>query len=300
MIKTDLMKIEERIEDRMEEINHQPNEETRIKLEKELSMLEEELKRKKSLFCWREKLYQQNWKQNILKKSKCDCGAEEGEPHKTCDRHICPTCGGQLGSCNCDNDGKEPVPFIDFPTICDYCGELWPELFMDDEWEEILPEIYWGKLLCLDCWKYIKGLLTNSNQKIDNLSLEKSNDEKDDEKIKEKKEVKKEMDEEMALKPREIMGVNLDCLSSYTSYDVDELKSLLAKVREIMENFKEYSSLTKNSFAESISQTLSAILYEVEQKLVDLKMAMRESIDELWPLVSDDELWSLVSEAQST
>jgi len=156
MIKTDSMKIEE--------IKHQLkgselDEETINNLKVRLSLLEGSVEREKRLARRKEKLYKKNWKENILRKSKCDCGAEEGELHGVCDMWRCPTCGGQLGGCYCDNDGKEPVPFINFPIICDYCGELWPEFFMDDEWQDILPEIYWDKLLCLDCWKYIKNLL---------------------------------------------------------------------------------------------------------------------------------------------
>ncbi len=105
-----------------------------------------------------------------------DCDVKEGELHELgCDMERCSICGGQFISCDCNYDEKlkrkasegmaprKRVPFICFPLICDYCGELWPELFMDDEWKDILPEIYWEKLLCLDCWKYIKELLTSGD-----------------------------------------------------------------------------------------------------------------------------------------
>jgi len=110
-----------------------------------------------------ERLYKKNWKKNILRKKRCgDCGVEEGELHQLgCDLERCPICEGQFISCDCNYNEKlkKRVPFINFPLICEYCGELWPEFFMDDEWKDLLPKIYWKKLLCLDCWKYIKGVL---------------------------------------------------------------------------------------------------------------------------------------------
>ncbi len=105
------------------------------------------------------------WKERLYQESRCgDCGVKEGELQELgCDMERCSICGGQFISCDCNYDEKlkQRILFICFPLICDYCGELWPEFFMDDEWKDILPEIYWDKLLCLDCWKYIKGLLTN-------------------------------------------------------------------------------------------------------------------------------------------
>ena len=91
-----------------------------------------------------------------------DCGAKEGQLHKDfCDMERCPICGGQFLYCSCVVKKKfsDRVPFISFPNICERCGEVDPEFFMDKLWKEVLPRIYWGKILCLDCWRYIKRLL---------------------------------------------------------------------------------------------------------------------------------------------
>jgi hypothetical protein len=113
-------------------------------------------------------LYRKNWKRNLLKNKECgDCGVEEGELHKIgCDLELCSICGEQFITCDCDYHEKleNRVPFIWFPNICEYCGELWPELFMDDDWEKVLPRIYWRKVLCPDCWQYIKGLLVSGKR----------------------------------------------------------------------------------------------------------------------------------------
>lgn len=112
---------------------------------------------------WKNKLYKKNWKKEITQKYRCgDCGVEEGQQHKDfCDLERCPICGGQFLSCFCDVEEKfkKRVPFLDFPLKCDYCGELYPSMFIDDEWEEILPKIYHGKFLCLECWNFIKNIL---------------------------------------------------------------------------------------------------------------------------------------------
>lgn len=43
-----------------------------------------------------------------------DCGVTEGEIHESgCDMEVCPFCGGQLISCDCDIDGKGNEPFSD-------------------------------------------------------------------------------------------------------------------------------------------------------------------------------------------
>lgn len=101
--------------------------------------------------------------QDIYKRKHCgDCGVLEGQIHEDdCDMERCPLCGGQFIRCNCDPDekSKNRTPYIQFPNICDYCGKLWPKIFRDDEWKSVLPEIYWKKRLCSDCWQYIKNLI---------------------------------------------------------------------------------------------------------------------------------------------
>ncbi len=108
---------------------------------------------------------------NIRKRTCGACGAIEGQIHKDCcDMELCPICDGQFLFCDCDVEAKfeKRLPFIGFPNLCDYCGKLWPDMFMDDDWKRVLPEIWWDKFLCFDCWAYIKELLTGEKlSKVD-------------------------------------------------------------------------------------------------------------------------------------
>jgi hypothetical protein len=101
---------------------------------------------------------------NGIRKKTCGaCGAVEGQIHNDfCDMEPCPICGDQVLYCDCDVEAKfsKRVPFIQFPNMCDYCGKTWPDMFTDKDWKRVLPEIWWDKFLCFECWAYIKELLT--------------------------------------------------------------------------------------------------------------------------------------------
>jgi hypothetical protein len=75
----------------------------------------------------------------------------------------CPSCGGQLVSCDCLRDfrdvpEKERVPFILYPNLCAKCGTLWPEMFSvpDEEWERYIELTMREEILCEPCYRQIK------------------------------------------------------------------------------------------------------------------------------------------------
>ena len=125
--------------------------------------------------------------------AKChDCGAEEGALHELgCDMERCSFCGAQLIGCHCcyellgidcsegswawshgltaeqekvwlallEDEGR--VPWIQWPTVCAYCGKLWPDLFMvpDEEWKHYIQLDCRGEVVCRGCWEKIRGLI---------------------------------------------------------------------------------------------------------------------------------------------
>ena len=134
----------------------------------------------------------------MTKPKRChDCGAVEGALHELgCDMERCPFCGGQLITCSCayeqlgydydwskDNCGlpqeiyenglpdaelikwesilekKGRVPYICYPLVCGYCGELWPGLFMvdDEEWQHYIQISKRDLILCRKCYDDIKA-----------------------------------------------------------------------------------------------------------------------------------------------
>ena len=133
----------------------------------------------------------------------CHCGVREGHLHKLgCDAEECPSCGGQLISCDCAyemlglfdeslpvetshlpqetyENGLTPeqgkawvkmleaqgrVPFIVYPNLCARCGVLWPEMFKVEpaEWEKYVPPRHREQILCRPCYDTIKQLIDTS------------------------------------------------------------------------------------------------------------------------------------------
>jgi hypothetical protein len=87
-----------------------------------------------------------------------DCGVPEGDIHQQGrDMESCPTCGGQLISCDCP-DPDHRIPFILYPNMCCKCGALWPEMFSvpDEKWEYYVEPSMRRKMLCEGCYNQIK------------------------------------------------------------------------------------------------------------------------------------------------
>jgi len=91
-----------------------------------------------------------------------DCGCKEGELHSPgCDMERCPLCGGQLITCGHLAFDSVRIPYIQYPNICQYCGELWPEMFHvhGDEWEKYIEPRERDKIFCWECYSLIKNLI---------------------------------------------------------------------------------------------------------------------------------------------
>lgn len=129
--------------------------------------------------------------ENILRKTihgfrqECpDCGCLEGELHaqEGCDIERCPFCGTQLLNCVgfnkecpskklfnqtlpeqerniqykklCNEKGR--VPFMSLPNICQRCGEVHVEIFMVNDWEEVVHTTRRKIMLCHECYEQHK------------------------------------------------------------------------------------------------------------------------------------------------
>lgn len=56
---------------------------------------------------------------------------------------------------------KGLIPYVSVPFLCALCGEVYPELFNDNDWKKyIIPELQ-GEVLCHSCYNEMKVLFPN-------------------------------------------------------------------------------------------------------------------------------------------
>ena len=103
-----------------------------------------------------------------------NCGCMEGETHLDfCDMERCFKCGGQLITCEvygCDGvkelTEEKRIPYIHYPQFCQKCGKLWPKLFRvpNEEWEKYIEPKMRDKILCLQCYNFIKQVIDGKKE----------------------------------------------------------------------------------------------------------------------------------------
>lgn len=84
----------------------------------------------------------------MYNEEKChDCGVKEGQLHRE----------------GCDSES--PEPFIWYPNICIKCGKINPDLFQvsNDEWRKYIEPRMRDKILCLECYAFIKHVIDKYN-----------------------------------------------------------------------------------------------------------------------------------------
>jgi hypothetical protein len=126
---------------------------------------------------------------------------KRGQIHQFgCDLEICPFCGEVLNFCACgmeifqkeakayddlllfwdfELEGKTKtrldiwlkiledkgrVPYIEYPIVCFKCGKIDPEWFSvsNSEWEFYISKDVQGKIICKECYSYIKETIENN------------------------------------------------------------------------------------------------------------------------------------------
>jgi hypothetical protein len=59
------------------------------------------------------------------------------------------------------------VPYIQWPLVCSYCGELWSDFFNvpDEEWREYIEEGHRDDVICRKCYDHIKQVITDAKER---------------------------------------------------------------------------------------------------------------------------------------
>lgn len=124
-----------------------------------------------------------------------DCGVLEGEFHEPgCDMEICPFCRGQLITCDCclehlDLDAspgtytwehgltreqsetwdrilekRGRIRFVTPTVLCARCGQVWPDLFMVEDWRDVIPLPYREAVLCRRCYADVRSYVLEARR----------------------------------------------------------------------------------------------------------------------------------------
>jgi hypothetical protein len=62
---------------------------------------------------------------------------------------------------------KGRIPFILYPHLCAKCGRQWPGFFMapDEEWNRYIQPDKRGKIICRECYDFIKEAIDSAKEK---------------------------------------------------------------------------------------------------------------------------------------
>ena len=52
--------------------------------------------------------------------------------------------------------GRGRVPYMVAPNLCARCGETWPDMFLADDWHDVIPASLRGEMLCSPCYETVK------------------------------------------------------------------------------------------------------------------------------------------------
>lgn len=59
---------------------------------------------------------------------------------------------------------KGRIPCIIIPNLCARCGMTWPDLFMAEDWKEVIPANLQREVLCYECYEIVKDILTKGRK----------------------------------------------------------------------------------------------------------------------------------------